>query len=202
MTRKAKRVFAVFNGIAVIIGVAFCYVKAHPLIFNESFWDHAHCIAQVSLSLRSYAADHNGRFPEDTNGYGNALLHITNEVNRFWGCLTGPGYDGKVFASAAETGQRIPESACGRVYVQGLSDTNDPEIVLLFDKLPTPGGDHCHLYHRLWAPLGREVALVDGSHSFVREAAWPAFAKHQVELLMAAGLPKAQAEMCYSGQTK
>lgn len=200
MMPKAKRRFAVLVlvGVAMTMGMAFCYVKAHPLIFNESFWTHAHCIAQTGLSLRLYAEDHDGQFPVDTNGYGNALLRITNEVNFFWACLTGPGYDGGVFASAARTGKRIAESECGRVYVQGLRATDDPEVVLLFDKIPTPGGDHCHGFRRLWAPLGREVALVDGSHSFVREIDWPAFAKHQVELLVTAGMPKEQAEMYYS----
>ena len=37
--------------------VAFCayYVRTHPLIFNESFWTHAHCIKGGGLSLVGYA---------------------------------------------------------------------------------------------------------------------------------------------------
>mgnify|MGYP007071070319 CR=1 FL=1 len=122
---KLKRRLMGSVGAAAVVGVACTYyVKTHPLIFNESFWGHAHCIAQVSMSFQGYAEDHDGQFPFDTNGYGNALLCLSNEVNSYWACLTGPGYDGKVFATAAQTGGRIPESECGRVYVQGLSITN------------------------------------------------------------------------------
>src|SRR5262249_37650919 len=158
MSRKLKNAVVAILCVMVAV-VAFCafYVRAHPLVFNESFFEHAHCIVITGLAFKSYASDHGGQFPADTNGYGNALLQLTNYVNDFWAGLTGPGYDGRVFADAAQTGRRIPEVECGRVYVQGLSETNDPNIAMFFDKMPTPGGDHCHGFHRLFAPLAREV---------------------------------------------
>jgi hypothetical protein len=79
-----------------------------------------------------------------------------------------------------------------------LSETNDPEIVILFDKLPTPGGDHCHGFRRLSAPLGREIWTIGGSMKFIPESRWPAFAKEQIELLVVAGIPRDQAERYYS----
>jgi hypothetical protein len=112
--------------------------------------------------------------------------------------LTGPGYNARVFERVRRTGENAPESEFGRVYVQGLSETNDPEIALLFDKLPTPGGDHCHLLRRLSAPLAREVWTVGYDHRVIQETEWPAFSKHQIELLVAAGLPREQAEMYYA----
>lgn len=147
----------------------------------------------------SYAEEHEGRFPFSTNGYGDALVM----VNAGWDeSLTGPGYNARVFERVRRTGERAPDSEFGRVYVQGLSETNDPEIALLFDKLPTPGGDHCHLLQRMLAPLAREVWTVGSGHRVINETEWPAFSKHQIELLVAAGLPRAQAEMYYSEKPK
>lgn len=87
----------------------------------------------------------------------------------------------------------MPEAQCGRVYVQGLSVTNDPEIIILFDKIPSPG-NHRHLFSRIGAPLVREVAKIGGVET-INESEWPAVAKRQVELLVAAGIAPEQAEM-------
>jgi hypothetical protein len=95
------------------------------------------------------------------------------------------------------TGAELSEEDCGRVYVQGLTRKSNPEIALLFDKLPTPGGDHCHFPMRLWAPLGREVWLVGTAMHFIREQDWPDFARAQVELLVADGFDRREAERLY-----
>ena len=68
------------------------YVRTHPMVFNESFFGHAHCMPQASGALTQYALDHAGRFPEHTNGYGAALLLLV-PTNANWSVLTGPGYD-------------------------------------------------------------------------------------------------------------
>jgi hypothetical protein len=197
--RRSVRVLAVS---VVLLGLTALwvrhYVKTHPLVFNESFWGHEHCIKGIGLSLQLYAMEHGGRFPSHTNGYGDALLLLSNEVNHCWALLTGPGYSGEVFGKAAATGQDVLESECGRVYVQGLSQSENPEIVLLFDKVPTPGGDHCHGLARLKAPLVREVWTIGDGMSKVRESNWPAFARKQIELLVEAGLSRREAERLYA----
>src|SRR5204863_4770854 len=77
------------------------YVRTHLLVFNESFWTHAHCIKGGGLGLEGYAYEHGGVFPFHTNGYGDALVL----VNDGWdAALTGPAYDIKVFERAAGTG--------------------------------------------------------------------------------------------------
>ena len=44
-----------FLSIVVVVGASsFYYVRTHPLVFNESFWDHAHCIKQAGMSLLMY----------------------------------------------------------------------------------------------------------------------------------------------------
>ena len=203
MTPKLKKRFTVVlcAGFAVVALCTF-YVRTHPLVFNESFSEHAHCIKGTGLSLLTYAQDHQGRFPFHTNGYGDALLLITNEMADFWAGFTGPGYDGGVFAEAARTGRHIPEEACGRVYVQGLSRADNPQIALLFDKLPTPGGDHCHFLARLRAPLVREVWTIADGVKVIPENEWPAYSNQQIELLVGAGIAKAQAKSYYSEKPK
>jgi hypothetical protein len=203
-TFLARYKFKILGLVAAVIVFCVFYVRTHPLIFNESFLGHAHCIKLMSLALDSYAADHDGHYPADTNGYGNALLQLTSYTANFWEGLTGPGYNGKVFKEAARTGLLIPESECGRVYVQGLSETNNPEIALFFDKLPSPGGDHCHFPWRLYAPLVREVCTVGsgGGYRVIRESEWKAYATNQIELLVTAGVPRKRAEEYYAESPK
>ena len=194
MNRRRLKLTAAASGL--IAGVGWWYVRSHPLVFNESFLEHAHCIAIAGSSLRQYAHDHGGRFPSHTNGYGDALLLMTEYNVDF--ALTGPGYDTVALARHRLTGGDAPEAEFGRVYVQGLTETNDPDLVLLFDKLPTPGGDHCHGFARLRKPLAREVARVDGSHSTILESRWPAFTREQIEMLIAAGISREQAKAYYA----
>jgi hypothetical protein len=187
----------------VALGIAgWIYVATHPLVFNESFWSHAHCIPQAGLALRIYAGDHFGHFPAHTNGYGDALLLLLEGEYTLSYALTGPGYDRFVFDCALTNRTDVPEAECGRVYVQGLTETNNPELVILFDKLPTPGGDHCHGFARLTAPLCREVAFVDGSRRTIREAGWPQFSRKQIELLEKEGFSREQAEALYAETPK
>ena len=82
-----------FAGVLPVIagGLIVGYVRAPPLVFNESLLGHAHCIKCAGFSFRIYATDHGETFPCHTNGYGDALLLTRNEVGSAWACLTGPG---------------------------------------------------------------------------------------------------------------
>lgn len=200
MTPKFKRRLTLFFcATAAVLVLCTYYVRTHPLVFNESFWGHAHCIKGGGLSLDGYAREHNGRFPFHTNGYGDALLL----VNAGWDtALTGPGYDTQVFERARKTGEDAPEREFGRVYVQGLSYSNAAEIAILFDKLPTPGGDHCHGFRRIFAPLGREVWTINSANRFIPESNWASYSKQQIELLVTAGISREQAEVYYLEKPK
>jgi hypothetical protein len=173
------------------------YIRTHPLVFNESFVGHAHCWRMAGGYLKQYAHENDGRFPFHTNGYGDAVLLIPD----VWlGCFSAPDYDTKAWEEAQRTGGDVPEDQCGRVYVQGLSVTNDPDIILLFDKTPNPG-DHRHFFRRIGAPLVREVVKI-GDAEIIPESEWPAIAKKQIELLVAAGIAREEAEMYYSENRK
>lgn len=198
MRRKLK-ILLMTGGILVLLGcTGVIYVKTHPIIFNESFLDHPHCIKQAVMQLLGYAKDHGGKFPSHPGGYGDALLTIPDAC---FEPLTGPCYSADVFYRALRNGTPMKEEDCGRVYVQGLTDNHDSEIAILFDKLPTPG-DHCHLWERFYTPYGREVLFLGGHTRFIPESEWPGFAKDQIEKLVAAGISRDTAVRYYSQKPK
>jgi len=191
--KRWRRWLAIF---AILVVLIVAYVWTHPLVFMDA---HRHCIKFAVLQFLQYADEHDGRFPSHPKGYGNALL-LMDEVGFY--ALTGPGYDEAALLEAKKSNRDLSEEECGRVYVQGLTRKSNPEIALLFDKLPTPGGDHCPFPMRLFARLGREVLLVGGSSSFIAESEWPQFAKTQVELLAAQGFDRAEAERLFASKPK
>lgn len=197
-----KTVLVLLVGFFGLLILGVIYVKTHPLVFNESFFDHAHCIAQAGSLLRIYAGDHYGQYPVSSNGYGEALLMLYDFDESSGPILAGPGCDSSVFKKARSSKTRVSEKDCGRVYIQGLGETSNPEIVVLYDKLPTPGGDHCHFLNRIFAPLGREVSFVDGDHRFIRESEWPLIATKQIDLLVKEGFTTEQAKKLYPSGSK
>jgi hypothetical protein len=197
---KANRKWPVrlLAALALVVGGGVVYVRTHPLVFNEPLWSHAHCMPQAMGALNQLAYEHYGKFPMPTNGYGDALMMlVAPERLASWSVLTGPGYDSDAYKRWTQSGENVPESECGRVYVQGLSEAGNPDVVLLCDKLPTPGGDHCHFLKRRWAPLGREVCTVGSDRKFIKETDWPAFARNQIKLLVKEGFERADAEALY-----
>ena len=184
---------------------AFMAIGFKPLVFNESVYGHRYCIKQVGLALKVYANDNHDNFPSHSGGYGDALLLLAVGRDNFIGAiplLTGPCYDWRVFEDAARTKGNVSETDCGRVYVQGLSQSNNPSIALIWDKQPTAGGDHCHGWAKLTAPLLREVSLLDGSMERILEKDWLAFARKQIELLVEAGIPRERAVALYTEKPK
>jgi hypothetical protein len=159
-------------------------------------YSHQHCIKQTGLAFRLYAEDHNGQLPFSTNGFGNALLQLaaTNSTNDYLGglvaCLCGPDDDGHLYLEALNNHSVLPEEKCSRVYIQGLSETNNPEICILFDRNSCRGGDH---FRSPWGRRVREVCLLDGSMQIISDEQWPEFSRKQVELLVEAGFSRTNA---------
>jgi hypothetical protein len=58
--RKWRYLLVVLFGLVVL---AVTYVRSNPLVFNESFWGHAHCIKIAGFELSGYAQSHGGKFP-------------------------------------------------------------------------------------------------------------------------------------------
>jgi len=192
------RIKRVILACALIVG-SFILLSVSALgYFWWRFPVHQHCIKGAGSEFWLYSGDHDGRFPFSTNGFGDALLLMAKSQGEdpAWviAVMTGVGDDGGAFRMALSNGTHLSESNCSRVYVQGLTTNSNHEIAMLFDAYPTHGGDH---FRRPWGPLVREVCLVDGSMQIIPEAGWPAFAKKQIELLVASGISRTNAEKYY-----
>jgi len=143
---------------------------------------HRHCIKIAGTLFAEYAMKHGGTFPYHTNGFGDALLQLVKGRPEAIAFICGPGDDGHVFSNALH----VPEEECSRIYVQGLSHTNDPGLCILFDRRSVRGGDH---FYGSGKSL-REVCMLDGSMQTIPDERWAEFGKHQVELLVAAGFKR------------
>jgi hypothetical protein len=180
---------------AVLFVLAGIFLTTHREIFTAEYWvHHQHCIKAAYLNLEQYAQDHGGSYPFDPRGYPHALLQMDEEN---YHTFTGPGYDPAALRRAKRDGTPLTEEDCGRVYIQGLTNRCDNQIVLLFDKKPTLGGDHGHPLFRWNQPLGREVCYVGLGMGFVQESDWPAFSRKQVERLVKEGIVREEAERLY-----
>lgn len=195
-TRTKKILLVVLIPIGLVLGF---------LAFQIGYglkYAHQHCIKQAAMSFRVYAEDHDGKFPYSTNGFGNALLLLAqsaagDDTNYFAFCLhvlCGPGDDGHVLMEAYKNHSIVPEDQCSRVYIQGLSETNDYQICVLFDRNSCRGGDH---FRSPWGRRLREACLLDGSMQVISDEKWPEFSREQVELLVAAGFSRTNALRFY-----
>ena len=187
---KRRVVWGVGIGLLALVLMVLAVVA-----LNVWFPAHQHCMKQTTLSLRTYAIDHDGRFPFHTNGFGDAVVLLLKEDLCGPTMFTAPGDDGSLYKECMKTGAHMPEERCTRAYVQGLSESNNPEIALVFDRYPTRGGDH---FRRPWGPLLRDVGMLDGSMVTVREEKWPEFRRRQIDLLLAEGISRTQAEKLYA----
>ncbi|MBC8095584.1 MAG: hypothetical protein H7Y43_07215 [Akkermansiaceae bacterium] len=154
---------------------------------------------QTAMALLMYAKDHQGKFPFHTNGFGDAILILAKEDSYNINLFTAPGDDGSQLRECLAARTDMPELDCTRAYIQGLTENENPEIALVFDRYPTRGGDHSRAP---WKPLRREVCLLDGSMKIVEEKNWPEFRKRQIALLLAAGISPASAEQLYAPPRK
>lgn len=199
MKRRHRIAILSISTVAVLAIAITAFILRNPLVFSESFAGHQHCMKAATLELIAHAIDNGGRLPSHTNGYADAVMSINST---FPAAFTGPGYSIAPVQAAWKEKKDIPESELGRVYVQGLIAADNPAIAVLFDKLPTPGGDHGSWFARFNAPLVREVGLLDGSMERILEKDWPEFSRKQIELLTTAGMSRQVAETYYAEQPK
>jgi len=151
---------------------------------------HRHCIKQASMFFGMYSSEHQGQLPISTNGFGDALLILAREDPTSIHSLCGPDDEGHIFKEALQNNSVVPEDQCSRVYIQGLWETNDPQICILFDRISCKGGDH---FRSPWGHRVRELCLLDGSMQVIRDEDWPEFSRRQVKLLVAAGFTRTNA---------
>ena len=182
-------------GLVVALG---CLVLPDALL-KLFFWNlgrsHQHCIKVSGSMLEAYATDHEGRFPFHTNGFGDALALLVAEDDYNARYFVGVDDDGAWLRTAATNHAHVTEDQCTRIYVQGLTETNNPMVAILFDRYAVRGGDHFRGVPG--QPYLREVCLLDGSMQTVSLSHWPSYASNQVELLVREGIPRTAAEAYY-----
>jgi hypothetical protein len=136
------------------------------------------CILVLGSALRSYAEEHNGRFPsgQATPEASLSLLAKADYgINAY--ILRGKTVPLEVASNTlAKDGVLGPES-CGWHYVEGLTLADNPDIAIVWDKVGLG-----HNGQRLKRG-GHEVLLLDGSHNYITGQGWPAFLQTQKELL-------------------
>ena len=184
---KLKRALFIVGSLLVIVA---CVVGAWLHHLGKV---HRHCMKIAGFVLTDYAREHGGVFPFHTNGFGDALLLVAREDASNVPFICGPGDDGQVFSNALAHALHVPEAQCSRVYVQGLTDTNNSGICILFDRRSVPGGDH---FYGSGRPI-REVCLIDGSMQVIPDGRWAEFSRQQVELLIEAGFTREKAQSYY-----
>ena len=90
LTKKQKKIqLGCFAVMLVVPLVLFIYIKANPLVFNESWLEHSHCMAQVYNALRMYSDQNDGSFPYSEKGYADGLGMASDHC--YW-IVTGPCY--------------------------------------------------------------------------------------------------------------
>jgi hypothetical protein len=179
------RAFKIIASIIILLlAITFLLFKIRPDLY-ETGHDHKHCMTQIALSLKQYASEHEGKFPYQASGYGDALLMLDDKYLPVGNgdMYTGHGYDGSVFVEASKTKAHVPDEKCGRVYIQGLTEDSDSDIVLLFDKLPSA--------------RVREVFFIGGNSKWIANKDWNHFATSQIELLEKNGILKETAIAYY-----
>ena len=179
-----------------IFGVCFGVLVglAGTWLWYLNHYVHRHCIKIAGMTFEEYAKEHNGQLPYSTNGFGNALLLLAKEDSVNVPLICGPDDDGHLFQAALTNNSIVPEEKCSRVYVQGLSETNDPMICILFDRNSCRGGDH---FRSPWGHRVREACMLDGSMNVIPDEKWTEFSRQQADLLVAAGFSRTNALYLY-----
>lgn len=195
MTRKRK--------IAWTVGiVATALVIASGMLVRKIWtgWQkgHRHCFKGTGLGFQAFAKDHFGRYPEHTNGFGDALLLLVRSNYLDVSHVCGPNDGGAVFLAALTNNTDVPEELCSRVYVQGLSADMPKSVCMMYDRKSFPGGDHRYG----WGPPIREYITSDGSMSTIGDDRWPQFCYDQIATLIELGFTRKQAEYYFPDAKK
>lgn len=165
----------------LLVGAVIILVAIGASLFRYVKWKYPYgmshcCIKGMGTALHSYAMEHNGRFPSggDTPEASLSLLN-SNYTDAEW--LRGKTVSLEVAQTALAKGGKLGPGSCGWHYVEGLTESDEPEIAILWDKI---GLDH---HGGRVKGGGHEVAFVDGSSQFVPGGKWPQFLEKQAQLL-------------------
>ena len=165
----------------LLAAAAFTFLAIGGSLFGYIKWKYPYgmshcCIAGMGLDLRCYAMDHDGRFPAGGDSPEASLsLLYSNYTGAYW--LRGKTVPLEVAQAALAKNGKLGPDSCGWHYVEGLTEADDPQLAILWDKVGL-GHNGQHMKGG-----GHEVAFVDGSHQFISGTRWPEFLETQKQLL-------------------
>ena len=141
-------------------------------------WSHC-CNKAIGFALLRYADDHEGHFPSGgATPEASLSLLLTNYCDLY--ILRGKTVPLKVAQAAWERNKSLTPDSCGWHYVEGLTKWDDPELAILWDKVPG-------LNHNAGRASsgGSEVLFLDGHTSWIPGSQWPDFLTRQQTLMTA-----------------
>lgn len=134
------------------------------------------CILNVGGGLISYAEDHEGRFPSGGDCPEASLgLLYSNYANAY--LLRGKTVPLSTAEEALANNGKLGPESCAWHYVEGLTQADDPEIAILWDKIGL-GHNGQRLSHG-----GHEVYFIGGDRRFITAKQWPEFLNRQEVML-------------------
>ncbi|HVV71235.1 MAG TPA: hypothetical protein VHI52_07030, partial [Verrucomicrobiae bacterium] len=114
------------------------------------------CIKSMLLALNLYAQEHQGRFPagQPSPEASLSLLYKAKLIDA--DVLRGKTAKEEEVRALLDRGELLGPKSCGWHYVEGLNQSDDGRLALLWDKAGL--GHYGERHRRAW----REVLLVDG----------------------------------------
>jgi hypothetical protein len=133
------------------------------------------CLPCVLGALRTYALNHNGNFPTDTQGPQEALRQLYPVYLADWKLLAGLSGDRKELERDMSGHLGLSDSASSWVYWPGLKLDDDPDIAVIWERRSGVRFDGSRAH-------GREVGFVGGDMRQISDAAWGAFVRDQAQM--------------------
>ena len=156
-------VLAVLGGIAAYVfqRIRYPYGRSH------------NCLVHLKLAFLMYAMDHEGRFPagQATPEASLSLLHKEGHISP--SLLSGMTIPREKVEAILTGGELLGPESCGWHYVEGLTESTDPEIAILWCKEPL---GH---YGQRTKDKSREVLFVSGQYKSIPGDKWDEFLKEQ-----------------------
>jgi hypothetical protein len=161
----------------VMVGTVTCWCLLGYYVASWKYpygWSHC-CDKALYIALARYAQDHGGRYPSG-EATPEASLSLLYPKYIDADTLRGKTVPLEVVEYVLKQGKRLGPDTCGWHYVEGITDKDDPELALVWDKAGLG-----HNGERL-SGGGHDVVFRYGVR-YVSGADWPEFMKKQEELL-------------------
>jgi hypothetical protein len=159
-----------------IVGALFFWIRSQ--LPSYPYGPSHCCLKGVGVALHMYAQKYGGHYPAGAGSPEASLSLLYREGSEDAEGLRGKSVPVEKVQRILERGDLLGPDSCGWHYVEGLTDSDDPNLAVVWDKvgLGHNGQD---------IGGGRSVLLVCGSEEVVPAADWPAFLKRQQQLMAA-----------------